>query len=43
MQVERCFRGAEQNEPNKILFIELEWLFLTIAPCDAAEPLSDSS
>jgi cytochrome c oxidase subunit 2 len=32
--------GAEQskNEPNKMIFLELEWLFLTIAPCDAAEP-----
>ena len=30
--------GAEQskNEPNQM--IVLEWLFLTIAPCDAAEP-----
>nr|YP_010438342.1 cytochrome c oxidase subunit II [Prunus mume]UTB64849.1 cytochrome c oxidase subunit II [Prunus mume] len=30
--------GAEQlkNEPTKM--IVLEWLFLTIAPCDAAEP-----
>ena len=30
--------GAEQskNEPNKM--IVLEWLFLTISPCDAAEP-----
>ena len=30
--------GAKQskNEPNQM--IVLEWLFLTIAPCDAAEP-----
>ena len=30
--------GAEQskNKPNKM--IVLKWLFLTIAPCDAAEP-----
>ena len=37
-QVSLFLGGAEQskNEPNQM--IVLEWLFLTIAPCDAAEP-----
>ena len=32
--------GAEQskNEPNQMIVKVLEWIFLTIAPCDAAEP-----
>ncbi|GJR83482.1 cytochrome c oxidase subunit 2 [Tanacetum coccineum] len=32
------FRGAEQSKNNTDQMIVLEWLFLTIAPCDAAEP-----
>ncbi|PHT52987.1 cytochrome c oxidase subunit 2 [Capsicum baccatum] len=37
-EIQSLFLGAEQskNEPNQM--IVLEWLFLTIAPCDAAEP-----
>ncbi|KAL8226303.1 hypothetical protein R6Q59_000150 [Mikania micrantha] len=32
------FGGAEQSKNETDQMIVLEWLFLTIAPCDAAEP-----
>ncbi|KAL8210344.1 hypothetical protein R6Q57_007076 [Mikania cordata] len=37
-QVSPFFWGAEQSKNETDQMIVLEWLFLTIAPCDAAEP-----
>nr|GEY93527.1 cytochrome oxidase subunit 2, mitochondrial [Tanacetum cinerariifolium] len=37
-QVSPFFWGAEQSKNETDQIIVLEWLFLTIAPCDAAEP-----
>ena len=37
-QVSPFFGGAEQSKNETDQMIVLEWLFLTIAPCDAAEP-----
>ncbi|GKF05028.1 cytochrome c oxidase subunit 2 [Tanacetum coccineum] len=37
-QVSPFFGGAEQLKNETYQMIVLEWLFLTIAPCDAVEP-----